>query len=292
MEEDGPWMDPHHLGKKAGIDNKGKQGTKNVTKFFVTNLPQGCTPWERSEFVKVFGEVAGVYIAKKKDKVGNTFGFISFINVREVKELERALNGTKMGGSKLRVNIARFAAENANILESSKVSKGKGQVSEVGVGGVQVHQQFKNQAFIKEGGGKLFSDLFSKDHGVKVANSSKHVSMQVSDGIMVEAPEAMLAFQDLIGKAAIGRCVNLMTINSLKILLNKKGFSDICLSYLGGLCMLVKFPSVESCNGFVCNHDLWYNWFSSLDHWNGQTLPFERIAWLKVVGGSCSFSGG
>ncbi|KAJ0826227.1 putative RNA-directed DNA polymerase [Helianthus annuus] len=53
---------------------------------------------------------------------------------------------------------------------------------------------------------------------------------------------------------------------------------------MGGLAMMIKFSCLESCNNFVCNLSLWQDWFSPIDRWSGQSLPFERIAWLKVVG--------
>ncbi|MFS8004010.1 putative RNA-binding domain superfamily [Helianthus anomalus] len=32
----------------------------NVTKFYVSNLPEGCTPWELRSCVEGFGAVSGV----------------------------------------------------------------------------------------------------------------------------------------------------------------------------------------------------------------------------------------
>ncbi|KAJ0826228.1 putative RNA recognition motif domain, nucleotide-binding alpha-beta plait domain superfamily [Helianthus annuus] len=170
MADDGPWLDPHQNKKKNKNVKNGIHGKGNITKFFITNLPEGCTPWELSEFVKVFGEVAGAYVAKKKDKVGNRFGFISFSNVRDVKELERALNGTKMGNSKLKANIARFAVENANLMEKPVEIKKVKKPEHLGV--PQGNLQGRNQAFIKEGGGRLFSDLFQMGNQSKMGSSS------------------------------------------------------------------------------------------------------------------------
>ncbi|MFS7928774.1 putative nucleotide-binding alpha-beta plait domain superfamily, RNA-binding domain superfamily [Helianthus anomalus] len=75
MEEEGSWLDPHHRRNKGkGPDNK-KVGKEDITKFYVTNLPVGCRPWDVADFVAGCGEVAGMYIARKKDKEGRRFGF-------------------------------------------------------------------------------------------------------------------------------------------------------------------------------------------------------------------------
>ncbi|MFS8019141.1 putative RNA recognition motif domain, nucleotide-binding alpha-beta plait domain superfamily [Helianthus anomalus] len=67
-----------------------RNSTRNIMKFFITNLPVGCRPWDVLEFMKVFGDISGVYIARKPDKVGRKFGLISFFDVNDVKEMERA----------------------------------------------------------------------------------------------------------------------------------------------------------------------------------------------------------
>ncbi|MFS7961881.1 putative RNA recognition motif domain, nucleotide-binding alpha-beta plait domain superfamily [Helianthus anomalus] len=74
----------------------------SFTKFFVSNLPEGCTPWELRRCLEGFGEVSGTYVAKKRDKVGSRFGFASFANVKDRNELEKSLNGVKMGACKLK----------------------------------------------------------------------------------------------------------------------------------------------------------------------------------------------
>ncbi|MFS8002241.1 putative RNA recognition motif domain, nucleotide-binding alpha-beta plait domain superfamily [Helianthus anomalus] len=98
-DDRGGWKD---VPLKKNLRNKGKTGERrnngNITKYYITNLPLGCNPWDVADFVNVFGEVSGVYIARKSDKEGRRFRFVSFKNVADVKEMERALNGTKMGG--------------------------------------------------------------------------------------------------------------------------------------------------------------------------------------------------
>ncbi|KAM0015977.1 putative RNA recognition motif domain, nucleotide-binding alpha-beta plait domain superfamily [Helianthus debilis subsp. tardiflorus] len=105
-----------------------------ITKFFVANLPKGCTPWELRKALEGFGEISGTYVAKKKDKGGGRFGFVSFVNVRERSELESSLRGARMGANKLKINIARFAVENSGFDVQKDVRANKG-VSEAEVGG-------------------------------------------------------------------------------------------------------------------------------------------------------------
>ncbi|MFS8000224.1 putative RNA-binding domain superfamily [Helianthus anomalus] len=40
----------------------------DVVKLFVTNLPDGCTPWELRKCLEVFGVIVGSYVAKKRQE--------------------------------------------------------------------------------------------------------------------------------------------------------------------------------------------------------------------------------
>ncbi|KAJ0828984.1 putative RNA recognition motif domain, nucleotide-binding alpha-beta plait domain superfamily [Helianthus annuus] len=250
MEEKGPWDLPRHLRKKEkdlhrNYGAEAKEDLKadgRVTKFFITNLPSGCRHWDVADFFKVFGNVTGAYIARKPDKEGRKFGFISFINVTDVKGMERALNGTKMGGYKIFANLAKFAKENSAVSRDSKED-----------GGIVRPKQPQqppvlNQPFVNIG----------KDE--------------------------MHAFKDLIGCALVGRCKNLEILRKLDECFLEKKVSGVSLSYLGGLYMLVKFEVEASCVNFLMDHSCWKDWFSVLDPWDNQSLPFERLAWVKVQG--------
>ncbi|KAJ0865336.1 putative RNA recognition motif domain, nucleotide-binding alpha-beta plait domain superfamily [Helianthus annuus] len=278
MEDDGSWKD---VPVKKNNRKKGFSGDKinngNITKFYVTNLPTGCTPWEVSEFVKVFGDVAGVCVARKADKEGRKFGFISFRHVVDVKEMERALNGMKMGGFKLIANIARYAKENTGLFDVNREVMNDNLKEPA-----KPAKEYKiyNQAYVNQGRGRLFSDLFAK-HSTDAGASS---SMDVTDGKCIVIPDDTLAFKDLIGKALVGRCKELTVLRKLKDLLAESNIVGVSLSYLGCFFMFLKFDDEESCNSFLLDHPSWGRWFSSLDSWHGQSHPFERLAWVRVQG--------
>ncbi|KAF5783507.1 putative RNA recognition motif domain, nucleotide-binding alpha-beta plait domain superfamily [Helianthus annuus] len=277
-EEGERWNDvlPKKNNKNKGIkDDRSRSG--NISKFYITNLPHGCNTWDVADFVKVFGEVSGVYIARKKDKEGRRFGCVSFRNVADVKEMERALNGTKMGGSKLIANLAKFAKENVGTT-GKRIDNTNGNGKEIHI----PHQEVKSHsnAFINQGNGKLFSELFHKDH-----NSSARVSDPMLESkCTIEISDETSAFKDLIGYALIGRCKDLIILRSLNLLLAESRIKGVTLSYLGGLSMLLKFDEEDACSNFLLDHSVWKEWFFNLESWNCQSLPFERLAWVRILG--------
>ncbi|KAM0026466.1 putative RNA recognition motif domain, nucleotide-binding alpha-beta plait domain superfamily [Helianthus debilis subsp. tardiflorus] len=91
--------------------------------FFVTKLPKGCTPWELRKGLEGYGVISGTYVAKKRDKLGNKFGFVSFVEVKDRGVLEKSLSGVKLGDTKLKINLAKFALENSGLPDQQEVKK-------------------------------------------------------------------------------------------------------------------------------------------------------------------------
>ncbi|KAJ0509538.1 putative RNA recognition motif domain, nucleotide-binding alpha-beta plait domain superfamily [Helianthus annuus] len=71
VDDGGPWVDSsvRGAGSRNGFNPK-------VCKFYVSNIPLGCRPWDLANAFRGFGEIVGAFIAKKKDKLGKTFGFV------------------------------------------------------------------------------------------------------------------------------------------------------------------------------------------------------------------------
>ena len=195
-------------------------GEAEVTNYFISNLPYGCTPWEVKYVLGGFGEVAGVYIAKKNDKFGCRFGFISFKRVRDVRALEQRLNGTKMGRNILRVNVARFADENVG-LDSLFDNKGETQH-------VNKNKQVPSNTMVNENlksrlrGKSSYKDTL--ENKGKIDNRDEEVEGLESKSKVVLVSEETQAFKELFGRALVGRSLNLESLIKLDSLLLEAGF--------------------------------------------------------------------
>ncbi|KAM0065369.1 hypothetical protein Hdeb2414_s0003g00114021 [Helianthus debilis subsp. tardiflorus] len=81
----------------------------------------------------------------------------------------------------------------------------------------------------------------------------------------VVVPDRTSAFMGSVGLAVIGRTVNLETLADFDKLLR---------------IARVDFLKLQ----FVEARHIWEPWFTKLEPWTGQSLPFERVAWLKLHG--------
>ncbi|KAK7269345.1 hypothetical protein RIF29_22070 [Crotalaria pallida] len=138
------WAGRDHKDKLQASKDKGNlygHGfLRNSTTFFFSNFTaeQGYEDLWRS-FQK-WGKVVDVYIAPRRDKKGERFGFVRFVNVDDVKALAKNLDSIWLGEIKLKVNIPRFNRydrKNITVKENQK--------------GMQMNNKDKSQQVVHEG---------------------------------------------------------------------------------------------------------------------------------------------
>ncbi|KAF5778507.1 hypothetical protein HanXRQr2_Chr12g0548331 [Helianthus annuus] len=182
-----------------------------------------------------------------------------------------------MGDCKLKANVVRFAVENSSSLEQQ-----------------DNRTQFPGNA--GSGFGKRNSNYMDFRSYYDVVGTSKGVGSIVkeSEGSNVGEkrdlaksivmPDKTGAFKELFRISVVGRTVDLETLVDFDRLLwiAKIRFSRI--QYLGGLTILVTFHDDVATNLFMDSKAIWGPWFTKLEVWSGQSLHFERVAWLKLSG--------
>ncbi|KAJ0464095.1 hypothetical protein HanHA300_Chr14g0523141 [Helianthus annuus] len=140
-------------------------------------------------------------------------------------------------------------------------------------------------AYVNQGGGRLYSDLFKKDTVTKGSSSKMDgCSGSVAGNRVVVVPDRTSAFKDSMGLTVVGRTVDLETLVDFDKLLRiaKVPYSKI--QDLGGLSLLISFKDEAAAKGFLENREVWGPWFTKVEVWKGQTLPMERVAWLRLIG--------
>ncbi|KAD5317993.1 hypothetical protein E3N88_17939 [Mikania micrantha] len=110
-------------GRRPAQQNKYR---KTFTVPNVANLPDGCAAQEMTKEFQKFGVVLDSYVARKKDKAGNTFGFVRFEPITDTRSLELNINSIKMGNLKLVVNVAKFDKDgNPTSVENKREHAGR-----------------------------------------------------------------------------------------------------------------------------------------------------------------------
>ncbi|KAF5787418.1 hypothetical protein HanXRQr2_Chr10g0452521 [Helianthus annuus] len=182
-----------------------------------------------------------------------------------------------MGDYKLKINVARFAVENSgvNVEKEGKVNnlRQAGQSSYGGIFNVRDVRSYKEVVGSSKLGG-----------GPKEQNVGRQEFDQRMEERFIVVPDRSGAFKNLHGLALVGRTKNLEILVDFDKLLRIVNITVAHFQYLGGLSLLITFHDEDWLRRFLDLKDIWNLWFSKLDPWNGQTLPLERVAWLKLCG--------
>ncbi|KAI3820054.1 hypothetical protein L1987_13910 [Smallanthus sonchifolius] len=276
------WEEPkrrHNKGKNAD-DNGGSGVSKGVVKFYISNLPDGSTPWEISQVMGAFGDLGNVYIARKRDKMGNKFGFATYRKVVNSRELEKNLQRIKIGGNRLFVNVAKFAAENERFMDKSRADTRR-RANDNPDWNTKATFALNLPSGGGSGWGKTFKDALT-NQGAHGGNSEMESRKEDSNSIFI--PEEAAVGNECYNRSLVGRSNDLKTLNDLNLGKVWGAEMAVNIQYIGGLSVLISYKDESSAKDYLKKEEVWCKLFSSLKMWNGQSLPYERIAWLKCHG--------
>lgn len=69
-----------------------------------------------------YGKLRDVYMGLNRGKNGHFFAFIRFTDVKDVDVMERVLNGAKIRGRNLAVNLARYERKKKEVYETKQMT--------------------------------------------------------------------------------------------------------------------------------------------------------------------------
>ncbi|GKD91224.1 nucleotide-binding alpha-beta plait domain-containing protein [Tanacetum coccineum] len=93
------------------------------TSVFVSNLPDSVMAKDLFHACKQYGHVVDSFIPFKRDKNGNRFGFVRFLNVFNSERLVNNLCTVWIDRYKIKANIAQFQ-RNPSFVAKSAFKKG------------------------------------------------------------------------------------------------------------------------------------------------------------------------
>ncbi|KAJ0707511.1 putative RNA recognition motif domain, nucleotide-binding alpha-beta plait domain superfamily [Helianthus annuus] len=241
-----------------------------VMKFFVSNLPGGCASYDLQDVLKRFGKIHGICIARKFDRLGKRFGFVSFFNVKDPLSLEKELKDVWIGSYKLFIVLARFVdGERVNWKEEKHwvpVAEIKSVENNVETAHVGVDNSGSSMAT-----GRSFKEtLVGKDVGKSVEE------IVIDDGLIGNT--------HWNGLGLIGTTKGMKELTGLKDWLMSVRLANVGIRYVGGLSVVLVFEEKECMAEFFSTKEVWNQVLDSLGIWEGQRLQVGRIAWLKCFG--------
>lgn len=169
-------------GKAAAVDG-GKRDTRNLKRghyfsqidrisisFIFTNFPKNTIVYELWKVFAKFGPVGEVFVPHKLDRWGRCFGFMKFKQVENLEVLERRLEETTLGESRMKVNKSRFERDEnfSRGLKKKEVRRqDRGVFPSMGIGTSSVKK------------GSLFKDVFRGKPWQRTVENNQRPSLEV-----------------------------------------------------------------------------------------------------------------
>ncbi|MFS7980763.1 hypothetical protein Hanom_Chr10g00943071 [Helianthus anomalus] len=161
----------------------------------------------------------------------------------------RDLCAVKMGDYRLKANVARFSYEEGEIGQPPTTNKRPEYREE------QVNRKvedFKTGPSSFTHGGRSFKETLTGIH------------KKVDSGKVVKIDDDLDILQNLVGFALVMRCVDLLTLKKVNLILKEMDAGESRVQYLGA--------KEDASN------------FTSVSRWEGQSIAFERLVWIKIKG--------
>ncbi|KAJ0557124.1 putative RNA recognition motif domain, nucleotide-binding alpha-beta plait domain superfamily [Helianthus annuus] len=271
VEEDGgePWRDAHYQ------KNRRKPGNGVEMTFIVQNLPDRTTKTVLWKAFQSYGFVSDAYVARKKDKRGNNFGFIRFKGVENLEVTLAGMNTVKIFEAKVLVSLAKYDRNHKQFIYTSKTVGGKvwRQKENTNTDYTNSHGVHTGGATVKEG--VSYASLFQKDEQVR-SSGAKVISIN-NKGSKYPL--------HCINRSIHGVVKELDTLNSLNKVLSRRGIYNVGLSYVGGLSILLTIGGSGMVEEVMSNKsEVLSDVFSHYKVWEGEDLPTDRVVSLRISG--------
>ncbi|KAK9074758.1 hypothetical protein SSX86_003076 [Deinandra increscens subsp. villosa] len=273
-EENGqPWQEVRNMKRVVPRSGGRYEYGKDVVVFFVANLPNDCSTVAIKEAFKNHGRMADVYLPGRRDKngKGNLFAFVKYSGVRDVRQLEAALNKVTIGGAKLSVNIAKFDRNKKPIVYQKLAKKSYQQeptkiwVQKDQLSGVNTWGTGANGLSYRD---KLLGRTSSN-------NNTPTINMD-------DTPDHMV--KNLDGVTVIGRLKRWEVLDKFVTELDGKLGYASSVRYVGGMRLMLSFVESEDAKEYCNDRSSWGPWFHSVVLWTQEYKKCERIARIRIFG--------
>ncbi|KAJ9539578.1 hypothetical protein OSB04_026084 [Centaurea solstitialis] len=260
-----------HVGINRWVFNR-----REISYFFY-NFPEGCEVEQLWRTFKRCGKAVDIYMARKRLKNGQQFGFIRFLVVGRDISLERNLSNVWIGHYKLKI----FLADRGRATEKKVHSEGnRSRSMSKNNKGWDSNRDDRSFADVVRTGNNPAEEMVGINEKRKQKEDSveHHVENVVGTWISDEENSKYLE------KCLVGRISSLDNIEALSRLVSKT--MDGCsLKYLGGRQMLIYFQDSELLKSVVenTNHGIHY-WVKELSRWSAGFRASERVTWIRITG--------
>jgi hypothetical protein len=263
---------------------------------------------------EVCGILEDVYVAKKRNRFGEPYGFVKFSNVKDVTKLTKALNVVWFGHFRVRASVAKIERSDTGAerrLEDGQAGKmeGDGDPSKQGKAG---HKQTTSKTKRDNTGGPdlekkgtevqvgdIVVKLGDRQHRAVRQGGQKHGEGQVSKavGLFVDAVKEgekgillrnfRSKVEDVLWahKGLVATVINGEAVSVVQNRITDARFSDLVLTPMGADKVFIRCTKGKDAMSVVGGAEEFFKLvFSSWTSWDKDQRPYQRGAWVRLYG--------
>ncbi|CAH1427404.1 unnamed protein product [Lactuca virosa] len=225
----------------------------HLTNIYVEGFHGGTNKSELWSLFSDYGQVANVYMGGKRDSKKMNFAFVRFKGVKDEKEMEIKLQGTMLKERPLVINLSRHPRKSP-ILQQTRPNRN-----------IVRRAPPPPQSGTRDG--RSFAQVASGR-----GNSVQMMPITINSTTVMK---------DWLKKSVlIGETHSFDHTGNLPVsLLMNEGTK-----YIGGLSIALHFDSSPEASEFLNDNTRWRDWFKQFVRADQHEIPYERTAWLKILG--------
>ncbi|GJX34589.1 nucleotide-binding alpha-beta plait domain-containing protein [Tanacetum coccineum] len=251
---------PHKAGGRHRLSYFDRVMKEKAFSFFFTNF---LDSWDSGALWKMFsryGNVVDVYIAFKRTKKGTRFGFVRFVNIRDVATFERRIKTILIGNVPLVINKDKFVKIGGNgIFDSDFPHMNAGSLPKTHSSRPTFNFSFKD---VVVGRNKA-----AQDNRVKISIEE--------DGNI----------RSKLDCCWVGKAKNLQVLLNAWDIMTNNGLDDCKIKYVGGLFFLFEWISKDSALKSLEENKCWLqHWFNDIKPWEETGELYGKLTWVVIEG--------
>ncbi|GKV37223.1 hypothetical protein SLEP1_g45280 [Rubroshorea leprosula] len=276
--------------QKEGLYDKGLY--KQATPFFFSNFPDDwgyADMWKT--FVK-FGRVYDIYSPKRRSKNGSRFGFVRFLEVKNIEELEMQLDQIRVGGQKLWVNTPRYNDMKGGGGEQKKYHETKPNIQDRSY--AEVVKGMQERRLIEGSKPMINQDRERRPVRSRIRTESGHrrsgirkVWQERGQGENWARIEYNVKPEDCawLKGCYVGMVHSVGMVRNLQEKFYMKGYFPCRIRAMGGKLVLLDCEDEDELKDLVEMASDWLNqWFENVRPWTPEAVAKERFVWLRCQG--------
>ncbi|XP_057426433.1 uncharacterized protein LOC130719847 [Lotus japonicus] len=254
-----------------------------ISSFFFSHFPESHGEHEMWRFFEDWGKVWEVFIPKKRDKLGNRFGFVRFQNVKEPSLLAEKLDRAYIGGKKLFVNIPRFSKQPVMKPRKGFEPTAEGPRAEPkGVVMGRNQQGEKDPLPFKE---VLLKGLKSTSERKIVEETQGKIPLLSDRCWQVKGMKVEGKVEKWLENSWVGKLKDLESLNTIQDNFFLEGDKAVKVRYLGDYLVLLTDDDDEALKEVLKDKEGWIgDMFEELNPWSPHIYSDFRISRVRCTG--------